>query len=294
NSAYGSTEYDPEVSAAVELVRGEWRPDLVLIAGDMIAGQRPALTDANVRAMWAAFDTVVAAPLRRAGIPFAFTLGNHDASGHPAHARDRRLAREYWRDAAQAPRYALADSANFPFSYAFALRDVFVLVLNASTGNVADDSAQLAWVRRVLSSEPARRAHVRIALGHVPLYAVAEGRNRVGEVQAEPDSLRRILERGDVAMYVAGHHHAYYPGHRGALLLLSAGALGQGPRPLIGSDAAPYKAITVLEVHDNGVITDRTFRIDARALRPIDLRTLPARIEGVNGFIVRRDVDDAG
>lgn len=294
NSSYGSTEYDPEVSAAVARVIEEWRPDFVLIAGDMIAGQRPSLTDENVRVMWSAFDATVAAPLRRAGIPLAFTLGNHDASGHPAHSRDRRLAHEYWSDPAHRPAYPLDDDAHFPFNYAFTMRGVFVLVLKASTGNVAADSAQLAWVRRMLASEPARRAHVRIALGHVPLYAVAEGRNRVGEVQAEPDSVRRILQRGDVAMYVAGHHHAYYPGRRDDLLLLSTGALGQGPRPLIGSDGEPFKTITLLEVPASGAITDRTFRIEGTALEPVDVHSLPRRIQGINGYVVRRDVDDAG
>src|SRR5688572_6006739 len=112
NSGYGSTSYDAEVSAAITHIR-EWQPDLVLIAGDMIAGQRPTLTDENVRAMWSAFDSVVAAPLRADRIPFAFTLGNHDASGHPAHERDRRLAAEHWTDPAHKPPLQYVDRAAF-------------------------------------------------------------------------------------------------------------------------------------------------------------------------------------
>lgn len=286
NSSYGSTDYEPEVAAAVELVTEEWRPDLVLIAGDMIAGQRPSLPDAQVRAMWAAFDSLVARPLRRAGIPFAVTLGNHDASGHPAHTRDRRLAIEYWRDAGLGVDYV--DRERFPFSYAFRVRGAFIVVLDASTGAVAADSGQLAWLRRVLGREAAREADTRLALGHVPLYAVAEGRNSAGEVQAEPDSLRRILERGGVDIYIAGHHHAYYPGRRDSLLLLSAGGLGQGPRPLLGTDAEPFKTLTVLELLPTGDIADRTFRIQGEAITPVDARALPARIDGVNGYVVRR------
>ncbi len=292
NSSYGSTHYEPEVGAAVERVTQQWRPDLVLIAGDMIAGQRPSLTDAQVRAMWAAFDSVVAAPLRAARIPFAITVGNHDGSGHPGHERDRRLAQEYWSAPGHAPAVRMVDATHFPFQYAFLVRDVFVLVLDASTGAIAADSAQLAWVRRTLASDAARGARVRLTLGHVPLYAVAEGRNRAGEVQAEPDSLRRVLERGDVAMHVAGHHHAYFPGRRGRLLLLSTGALGQGPRPYIGSDAAPYKALTLLELDAHGAITDRTWRIAGDTLEAVDVRGLPARIDGVNGHVLRRDVRD--
>lgn len=290
NSSYGSTSYEPEVAAAVARVTRQWRPDLVLIAGDMVAGQRPSLTDAQVRAMWAAFDRVVAAPLRAAGIPFAITVGNHDGSGHPGHERDRRLAQEYWSAPGRELAVEMIDAARFPFHYAFRVRDVFVLVLDASTGAVAADSAQLAWIRRMLASDAARGARVRLTLGHVPLYAVAVGRNRAGEVQAAPDSLRRVLERGGVAMHIAGHHHAWYPGRRGRLLLLSAGGLGQGPRPLIGSDAAPYKALTLLELGVDGAITERTWRIAGDTLEPVDARALPARIDGVNGHVLRRDV----
>src|SRR5688500_8155320 len=157
NSSYGSTSYDPEVAHAVSLI-AEGRPDLVLIAGDMIAGQRPSLSDDNVRSMWSAFDSVVAAPLRRAGIPFAFTLGNHDASGYPAHARDRRLADEYWSDGRHAPPLQYIDRTRFPRYYTFLMRDVFFTVIDASTGELHADTAQLHWLRTTLVSPAARRA----------------------------------------------------------------------------------------------------------------------------------------
>ena len=287
NSGYGSTTYDAEVSAAIAHIR-EWRPHLVLIAGDMIAGQRPALTVENVRAMWSAFDSVVAAPLRAANIPFAFTLGNHDASGHPAHERDRRLAAEYWRHATHTPPLQYIDRAAFPRYYAFLMRDVFFISLDASTGNVHADSAQVSWLRAVLASPQARNAGMRIVLGHVPLYAVAEGRNLRGEVQSAPDSLRVILEAANVSMHVSGHHHAYYPGRRGGLDLLHAGAAGSGPRPLIGSSLAPYKSITLLRVFaTRDSIEDRTWRMEGDSMFVVDPKSLPSRIDGINGFVLR-------
>ena len=287
NSGYGSTSYDAEVSTAVAQIRA-WRPDLVLIAGDMIAGQRPTLTDASVRAMWLAFDSVVAAPLRAAGIPFAFTLGNHDASGHPAHERDRRLAAEHWNNPTHTPPLQYTDRAAFPRYYAFLMRDVFFIALDASTGNVHADSTQLSWLRAILASPRARNAKMRIVIGHVPLYAVAEGRNLRGEVQAEPDALRAILEAGDVRMHVSGHHHAYFPGRRGELDLLHAGAAGSGPRPLIGSSMAPYKSITLLRIFaTRDSIEDRTWRMEGDRLFVVDPATLPARIDGINGFVLR-------
>lgn len=290
NSSYGSTSYEPEVARVIERVTTEWRPELVLLAGDVVAGQKPALSDDTVRAMWAAFDSVVAGPLRRAGIPFAFTPGNHDASGHPAHGRDRRLAASYWSDVD--PGIRVLEGGRFPFHYAFVHGDVFFLVLDASTGGVVADTAQMAWIRRVLGSRAARSAGLRVALGHVPLYAVAEGRDRPGEVQAEPDSLRALLEAGGVKLFVSGHHHAYYPGRRGDLALLHAGALGQGARRLLGSppSAEPYRTVTRLEIFPGAdSVAERTYRLAGNGLTPVDPASLPPRIDGPTGPVFRSD-----
>jgi hypothetical protein len=152
NSAYGSTEYDPEVAHVVRRTVDEWRPDLVLIAGDMIAGQRPTLDDDNVRAMWAAFDSVVAGPLRRAGVPLAVTMGNHDGSGHPGHERDRRLAVEYW--GARQGDLGIQDGGRYPFYYAFTRGDVFFVVLDATRRGVAAWSSctPARWARGLAPS----------------------------------------------------------------------------------------------------------------------------------------------
>jgi hypothetical protein len=99
-----------------------------------------------------------------------------------------------------------------------------------------------------------RRLHApyRIVLGHLPLYPVAEGRNRAGEVLAEPDSLRALLEAYGVHLYISGHHHAYYPGRRGGLDLLASGALGDGPRPLIGDTVPSPRTVTLLDFDAGG------------------------------------------
>lgn len=285
NSGYGSTSYDAEVSSAVAHIV-KWQPDLVLIAGDMIAGQRPSLTDENVRAMWQAFDSVVAAPLRAARIPLAFTLGNHDGSGYPNHTRDRRLATEYWRNTLHTPRVRFEDRTMYPLYYAFTAGDVFIAAMDASTGEMHRDSAQLAWLRNVFASFAARAAKQRIVLGHVPLYAVAEGRNLRGEIQGEPEVLRALLENAGVNMYVSGHHHAYYPGRRGALSLLHAGAAGSGPRVLIGTSGPAYKTITLLRVFGDS-IEDTTWRIAGDSLSPVFVSDLPSRIDGINGHVIR-------
>jgi hypothetical protein len=294
NSSYGSTEYEPEVPLTIART-GEWRPDLVLIAGDMVAGQAPNLPDGNVRAMWAAFDSVAARPLRDAGIPLVPTMGNHDASGYPAHARDQRLAQEFWRDPARRGQVPVhGDETGYPFQYAALESGVFVLSWFASYAEGPGEPERLAWADSALASPAARDADLRLVLGHLPLYAVAQQRDRRGEVLAEPDRLREVLERRNVDAYLSGHHHAWYPGRRGGLDLLHAGALGQGARQLLGSDAPPMQTVTVIEVdRATGEMAVRTYEVDAGAevpFREIDPATLPERIDGHNGFIVRRDL----
>lgn len=293
NGAYGSTSYEPRVGAVVAAIGRTWRPDLVLAAGDVVAGQKPELPDSTVAAMWAAFDSVIGAPLREAGIPLAPTIGNHDGSRYPAHARDRRLAAEYWRQPRHRPALDPAGEDDFPFNYSFRLGSLFVLVWDASNEELARVPGLPARVEAALSSSAAASAEMRLVLGHLPLYAVAEGRNRRGEVLLAADSLRDLLERHRVRAYVSGHHHAYYPGRSGGLELLHAGALGQGPRPLIGSDAAPYPSVTILDIWPAlDSIAYSTFRVDegGKRLVPVPLQSLPSRVEGFNGTVLRRDV----
>lgn len=294
NGSYGSTDYAPAVGLAIRQITDRWRPDFVLVAGDMIAGQSARLADSTVLAMWQAFDSVVAAPLRLARIPLIVTLGNHDGSAYPSHARDRRFAIEYWRRAADAGQRAMhGDSERFPLRYTALNGDVFLVVWDATNAESGTSTELLGWLRQALGSEAARRARHRVVLGHLPLYAVAEGRNAAGAVLADADALRAQLVEWGATLFVSGHHHAYYPGRRGALELLHAGALGGGPRPLIGSRTPSPKTVSLLEFHRDSVALT-TYGIDEAtgALEPIPLRSLPEAVCGFNGWVVRRDHGD--
>lgn len=290
NSQYGSTTYAPEVTTAIPLIP-QWQPDLVLSGGDMVAGQSPSLSRIQIQAMWAAFDRNIAAPLRQANLPLGFTVGNHDGSaalspaGNYLFAQDRQLATEYWNQ--KNPRLPFVDRGKFPFYYTFAQNDIFYLVWDASTAKLT--SEQLAWVEKSLSSPEAQAAKLRIMIGHLPLYGIAVGRNKPGEYLHNAEQLRSQMERHRVHTYISGHQHAYYPGRRGQLQLLHAGALGGGPRKLVGSDRLPQKTLTVVDIDiDEGTTTYTTY--DIKTLKVIDQRQLPRQIEGHNGTVFRRDV----
>ncbi|NJO43885.1 MAG: metallophosphoesterase [Cyanobacteria bacterium CRU_2_1] len=295
NGVYGSTDYDPEVDKGVALIPF-WHPDMVVCSGDMVAGQDPTLSEEQLRAMWAAFDDHVAAPLRQANLPYGFTIGNHDASGALGVGgsflfdRERNVATEYWQDPAHDPGIVFVDRFEFPFYYTFKYNDIFFLAWDGSASHIPQE--KLAWVEQALASEEAQSAKLRILLGHLPLYAVAIGRNEPAEVMENADTLREMLERYNVHTYISGHHHAYYPAHKGELQLLHMGILGSGPRPLIDSQSPPRKALTVLDIKfDSPELTTYT-TYDIQTLELIEYDELPRFLTGHNGMVMRRDIDE--
>ncbi|MBE9182000.1 metallophosphoesterase [Oculatella sp. LEGE 06141] len=293
NGEYGSTTYDAEVRRAIELVP-EWQPDIVLAGGDMVAGQSKNLSRSQIQAMWAGFDRAVAAPLRQANLPFGFTIGNHDASraigpNGAIYQQEIELAAAYWNDPAHDPGLEFVDRYKFPFYYTFREGELFGLVWDASS-SLRMPADELAWVERSLASNAAQTARLRLVIGHLPLYAVGVNRDRPGEVLGDADELRALLERHRVHTYISGHHHAYYPGHRGTLEMLHAGALGGGPRQLLNSPLPPRKTITVVDVTLSSASTVYT-TFDMQAMRLIDQQELPRLVVGNNGVVFRRDVN---
>lgn len=289
NDAYGSTTYGPEVEVALRHIE-KVRPDLVLCAGDMVAGQNARLTDANLRAMWDGFEATVLRRVASLGIPLAFTFGNHDSPDTPAFARERRIAREFWET--RRPPLDYVDTTRFPENYSFTLGGVFFAVLDASTATLAQ--AQRDWLEAQLAGDAARTARVRVVLGHLPLYALAKGRNRPGDVLAEADGIHAWFCRLGVDYYLSGHHHAFFPSQKGSLRMIGAGALGGGPRQLLGSDRPPVKTLTFLFLGPTGKrFRMVTFEVTHR-LRVIPPADLPKEVQGFNGLSVRDDSTSDG
>lgn len=291
NGPSGSLFYPVEVAQAVALARGELRPDVVLIPGDMIAGQAPNLPDRRVRAMWDTFDATVAEPLREAGIPIVFTLGNHDGAAQAEHVRDRRIATEYWRDQVDEDDLPFVDREHFPYYYSVRFDDVFIAVWDATDGESGRNDDLVDWLGDALESDAAGDARHRVVLAHVPLYDVSSPPYYPHGVIADADDLREKLEDWDATMMVSGHHHAYYPGRRGVLELLHAGSLGTYPRTLKGEEGPPRKTITVVDFFpDSTRIVGYALDGAHRTATPIPLESLPRAICAQNGWVARRDM----
>ncbi|PZD72573.1 3',5'-cyclic adenosine monophosphate phosphodiesterase CpdA [Acaryochloris thomasi RCC1774] len=290
NSQYGSTTYRAEVEAAVKMLP-DWQPDLVICAGDMVAGQSLKLSQQQVQSMWDAFGQKILQPIRKTGLPFALTLGNHDASsyrnpnGKYVYALDREVANSYWSH--QEPGLQYVDRADFPFYYSFQQNEIFYLVWDASSANISDE--ERVWAERSLASDVAQQAKMRIVIGHLPFYAVAQGRDRAGEILNRADELRLLLERHNVHTYICGHHHVYFPGRAGELEMLHTGALGSGPRSWLGSNTAPIQTLTVVDITLDTQTTSYT-TYDMGSLEIVKTEQIPRLLVGPNGRELRRDL----
>jgi len=283
NESYGSTRYSPEVDEAVRQTI-ELAPDLVISTGDMVAGQRlsPPLDHDEVRAMWQAFDRHVTMPLARAGLPFAVTPGNHDASTGTSFAVERELYRAQWLP--RKPALDFVDAADYPFNYAFRVHDTLFVSLDAThVGHLSTQSKR--WLEQLLQQQGSKYQH-RVVFSHVPLWPFAVGRERdyLGDHELEA-----ILQRGKVGVVLSGHHHAYYPGYKDGVRFVSQGCLGAAPRALLGTSQPSSRTITVLELEANGHV-----RIEAYGGKGFDRlvprSTLPPKITAHGTTMVRDDL----
>lgn len=286
NESYGSVRYGGAVDEAVRRTVA-LRPDLVISTGDMVAGQRlaPPLSDDEMAAMWQSFHQHVTEPLARAGLPFAVTPGNHDASSGARFAREREIYRAQW--AARKPALDFVDAAGYPFDYAFRLRGALFVSLDATfVGHLS--ATQKQWLDRLLQTEGPRATH-RVVFTHVPLWPFAVGRER--DYLGDPE-LEAILQRGRVGLFLSGHHHAYYPGWKDGVRHVSQGCLGAAPRHLIGTDTPAPRSITVIELAPDGTVGLDAFA-GAGFDQAIPRATLPPRISAHGSTLLRDDLAPA-
>lgn len=288
NGPYGATTYPAAVALVVRTIGEVWRPDLVLMPGDVVAGQSRALPDERFEQMWAAFDEVVAAPLRRYGTAYAVAIGNHDGSSDRAadgsfnFARERAAASAYWSHSMYDANLDYVVRSRFPFEYAFRFGEIFVAVIDASSASV--DASTIEWLGQVLQQPIATSASMRIVMGHLPLFGVSERKNRPGEVVRDGRYLAQRMRAVGVDTYVSGHHAAYYPGRVEGLELLFTG--GVGAHALLGASAPARSAVTIVDLWFSPLLVRYT-TFDPDDMQPIPLADLPPRIDGIGGPVER-------
>lgn len=281
NSSYGSTAYIPQVSQGLQQLLA-LKPALLVCAGDMVAGQKRGLTANQLDAMWESFARTVLTPVRRAGLPFLPAIGNHD--GSPGFEADRAALRRFWTPRRQALGLTFEDAGDFPFHYSVLQNDVFWLVWDASSSRIPP--AQIQWARRQLGSAAARRAQIRMVVGHLPLFGVSQGRDRPGERLEQRAAILALLAEGNVQAYISGHQHAWYPAKLGPLDLIQLGALGSGPRRLLKGKIPPQQTFTTLDIDwQRSWLRETTYA--AATGQAVNWERLPAQLNGQAGQLQR-------
>lgn len=249
NGSYGSTDYGLAVTGAVDTIIAR-RPDLVISTGDMVAGQRgsPKLSPDELAGMWSAFHATVSDPLAQAGLPLLVTPGNHDASAYPGFEAERTAYAAAWAD--RVPDLTLIDAADWPFRVAVSLRGVLLIGMDATkSGPLA--RRHMDWLSRILDNEADTHRTI-VLFGHLPLMPITQGRE--DDVLADP-ALFDLAQTAGVDLWLSGHQHGFYSGTAGGILFVAQGALGNGPRKLIGETATSAQTFTWIEIGDDGTIT---------------------------------------
>lgn len=285
NDSYGSVTYSKEVAAAIRKIK-DIKPDIIVCGGDMVAGQKASLTEAQLNAMWDGFNRNVLKPIDSLKIPFGFTMGNHDAS--PNYLKDRHAAKQFWDNHIASTNLTFVDRTHYPFYFSYIKNNVFFISWDASSATIQPEV--LDWMQGQLHSEEAKSARLRVLLGHLPLYAIVADKNKAGEVIADADRTLEFFREHGVDVYISGHQHAYFPAHKNGVQLFNSGCLGGGPRPILGHDEAPKKAYAIIEVPVNppGQFTFNGYVPGTDSL--IKLQGLPDSVQGFNGSINRIDI----
>jgi len=269
NGRYGSTSYDPRVTVAVEAIVG-LQPDLVISAGDMVAGQKqPWLDRHRLDLMWHAFNNVVANPLLKAGIPLAVTPGNHDGSALPGFALEREQFEAQWR--ARAPELDILPGSEWPRRYAAQTGTLLLLTFDGTRpGPLPAD--ERAFVERMLQRY-GKAAGATIVFSHLPMWPLTKGREH--EIIDDPDLLA-LLHRYGVDVYASGHHHAFFAGtDEAGMVHLGLGALGGNARAFSGTRSRQPFSFALLSL-DGGEIL-----ISARAAPDFQEEVSPARLPAI-------------
>lgn len=288
NSGLGAIDYEWQVDSIVQRIPRIWQPDLVISGGDLVAGMGVSDPD-HLQKMWDAFTVHIVAPLNNQGIPFAFTLGNHD--GPRSYKVEHDFAKAYWNQSDNKPTLEFVDDSHFPNYYSFVKNGMFFVSWEASSSEITEEN--LEWMKEQFQLPAAKNARHRFVMGHMPLYSVAQERDSKGDVLQHPEKLQALLERYNVTTYISGHQHAFYPGKRGKLELLNTGAAGSGARSWLTQDLPPTNTITIMDIYnDDRNIQYTTYAIKekkAADMAIFDIEQLPSAMFGVNGYVLRRD-----
>jgi len=285
NGSYGSTKYNKQIPEVISHII-DIKPDVIISTGDMIAGQRlrPLLKRPQLEAMWTAFHLNVSDALNEAKLPFAITAGNHDGSLSKQFHLERKIYQEQWLK--RVPDVHFIDRSNYPFYYAFEIKNILFISLDATTvGHLS--KKQFTWLETMLKNSKDKYRH-HIAFSHLPVWPFTQSRER--DIIGDP-GLESLLQQYNVNLYLSGHHHAFYPGYKDGITHVSQACLGSGLRQYIGTSQRSRRGFTMIEIDKNNNVVINGY--DSSDLNTaIDIKRLPEKITSQYATLIRIDLID--
>ena len=283
NGRYGSTDYNKQIPKVISHLV-DIQPDLVISTGDMIAGQRirPLLKRTQLEAMWASFHNNVSKPLAEGKLPFAITAGNHDASLSKKFHLERQIYQQQWLK--RIPDVHFIDRSHYPFYYAFEVKNILFISLDATVvGRLSKE--QFSWLKQLLSQSKGQYRQ-QIVFSHLPVWPFTQSRER--DIIGDP-KLEALLQKYNVALYLSGHHHAFYPGYKDGITHVSQACLGSGLRKYIGSSQRSKRGYTMIEIDENNKIKISGYNA-SDLNKAIDIKQLPEKIKSKYATLIRNDL----
>lgn len=256
--------------------------DHLLIPGDAVHGECTKYEEDEpyadvVRSMWDEFDRNFYAPARALGLSPVLAPGNHDApflrpgNPYPTFVEENLGFQRYWenkRPELGVKRVRLrGESDRYPYYFAYTHKNILFIVLQSTTvATLSDGANQKKWLKALFSGPEARRARLKIAMGHVPPYPVLDpdvGPKYSAVIHAEqvgkPAGLMDLLLDNGVRLLIAGHSHAPYPAEltrardKKKMLVLSM-PCGHAPRALLDKSEPSPKGYALIEIGDDNKI----------------------------------------
>jgi 3',5'-cyclic AMP phosphodiesterase CpdA len=157
------------------------------------------------------FSPIIERLTRRAGLPYFFSVGNHDVTGLPTVGDP--LREPGLRNALAAMSKLIPPDGSprrltgYP-TYAFGYGNLFGIAFDS---NIASDPVQLAWVTDQLEHlDRARYRHVIVFFHHPPLSSGPHGGPHVEpSTAAVRDLYMPLFRRHHVRLVITGHEHLY-------------------------------------------------------------------------------------
>ena len=278
NGRYGSDQYDDEVVHAIDMIIQD-HPDIVINAGDMVAGQKAKL---DYRKMWTGFHHVVTERLDEAGIPMAQVPGNHDGSAYSKYEKEREIYIDEWNK--HKPALDYVDDSLYPLNYSFTKNGIFFIAFDSTTMEKVPDE-DFAWLEAQLQNNPSKYGAV--VVFHVPLFPITT--IKPTEIRRD-DRLAELFAKYHVQLVITGHQHAYFPAMLDGVTYLHSGAIGGGPRPVRQNDGIVLKTLTFVNLYANHSPYFDTYLVRGESGQHFNHNLLPTYIVFGEKLLPRVDI----